>query len=111
MAKERRAVPPDFDRHDSLAEGLWRIAEIGRVIRSTLNLAEVYAPFFRSARKGIRNEVGTGLGLAISKTLVELHGGEIKASSTVDVGIRMQVILPGANDAPTGQRTGYAPVD
>jgi len=27
------------------------------------------------------------------------------------VGIRMQVILPGANDAPTGQRTGYAPVD
>ena len=42
MVKERRAVPPDFDRHDSLAEELWRIAEIGRVISSTLNPAEVY---------------------------------------------------------------------
>ncbi len=73
--------------------------------------AEIYAPFFRSDRKVIRNEVGTGLGLAISKTLVELHGGEIKASSTVDVGTRMQVILAGASDAPTGQRTGSAPVD
>mgnify|MGYP000106038226 FL=1 len=42
MVKERRAVPPDFDRHDSLVEELWRIAEIGRVISSTLNPAEVY---------------------------------------------------------------------
>ena len=78
---------------------------------SPKDMAEIYAPFFRSDRKVIRNEVGTGLGLVISKTLVELHGGEIKASSTVDVGTRMQVILPGASDAPTGQRTGSAPVD
>ena len=28
------------------------------------DLAEIYAPFFRSDRKVIRNEVGTGLGLA-----------------------------------------------
>jgi len=61
---------------------------------SPKDMAEIYAPFFRSDRKVIRNEVGTGLGLVISKTLVELHGGEIKASSTVDVGTRMQVILP-----------------
>ena len=67
---------------------------------SPKDMAEIYAPFFRSDRKVIRNEVGTGLGLVISKTLVELHGGEIKASSTVDVGTRMQVILPGASDAP-----------
>ena len=50
MVKERRAVPPDFDRHDSLAEGLWRIAEIGRVISSTLNLAEVYPSFAEHTR-------------------------------------------------------------
>ena len=78
---------------------------------SPKDMAEIYAPFFRSDRKVIRNEVGTGLGLVISKTLVELHGGEIKASSTVDVGTRMQVILPGASDVSTGQRTGSAPVD
>jgi len=50
MVKERRAIPPDFDRHDSLAEELWRIAEIGRVISSTLNLAEVYPSFAEHAR-------------------------------------------------------------
>ena len=50
MVKERRAVPPDFDRHDSLAEGLWRIAEIGRVISSTFNLAEVYPSFAEHTR-------------------------------------------------------------
>jgi signal transduction histidine kinase len=55
----------------------------------------------------VRAEGGTGLGLAIAKTIVDAHGGEIAAASTVGVGTRMTVRLPlQAADASLQERVG-----
>ena len=41
---------------------------------------------------------GTGLGLAIAKSLVELHGGAISASSVPGEGATFRFVLPIAKD-------------
>ena len=41
-----------------------------------------------------RDSLGTGLGLAIAKQLVQAHGGEIHAESTLDVGTRIWFAVP-----------------
>jgi PAS domain S-box-containing protein len=61
------------------------------------NLDEIFSPFFRVDQTEVREEIGTGLGLAITKTLVELHGGNIEASSKLNVGTDITVALPGAS--------------
>ncbi|MES1256045.1 MAG: ATP-binding protein [Acidobacteriota bacterium] len=37
---------------------------------------------------------GSGLGLTIARSLVEAHGGTIRAESRVSVGTTMVVVLP-----------------
>ena len=50
---------------------------------------------------------GTGLGLAIAKSLVELHGGAISASSVPGKGATFRFVLPIAEDGrPSGKRSG-----
>lgn len=57
---------------------------------------------FTRGEAGLTQRVGgTGLGLAISKSLVELHGGSIRAESTVGHGSTFRVRLPVAT-ASTG---------
>jgi|GEM_PF-5771053 len=41
-----------------------------------------------------RQQEGTGLGLSISKSLVELHGGEVKISSVFGKGTKISLIFP-----------------
>ncbi len=65
------------------------------------DLENIYLPFFRSNQTEVREEAGSGLGLAITKTLVDLHGGTIKAKSLLNEGTRIVVTLPGATSAPT----------
>jgi PAS domain S-box-containing protein len=65
------------------------------------NLTEIFSPFFRTSHTEVREEIGTGLGLAITKTLVDLHGGNIKAESKLNVGTDITVVLPGALPKPS----------
>jgi PAS domain S-box-containing protein len=65
------------------------------------DLEQIFSPFFRADQTAIREEIGTGLGLAISKTLIDLHGGSIEATSTLGEGTEMTITLPGATAAPT----------
>jgi two-component system, OmpR family, sensor histidine kinase BaeS len=57
-------------------------------------LERIFERFTRGDAGLTQRVGGTGLGLAISKSLVELHGGSIKAESTVGQGSTFRVRLP-----------------
>ena len=66
--------------------------------------------FFFQAEDGIRDDLvtgvqtcalrsnikdkGVGLGLAISRSIVDLHGGNIKISSVIGAGTEISISLP-----------------
>ena len=54
----------------------------------------IFARFTRGDAGLTQRVGGTGLGLAISKSLVELHGGAIGATSTVGEGSTFRIVLP-----------------
>jgi signal transduction histidine kinase len=57
-------------------------------------LEHIFERFTRGDAGETQRVGGTGLGLAISKSLVELHGGTIKASSTPGGGSTFTIRLP-----------------
>ena len=60
-------------------------------------LEHVFDRFWR-AESGETQSGGTGLGLAIAKSLVELHGGAISATSSPGEGATFRFVLPIAKD-------------
>ncbi|QSB16545.1 PAS domain S-box protein [Natronosporangium hydrolyticum] len=57
-------------------------------------LPHVFDRFFRSSRSREQQAQGTGLGLAISKSIVDQHGGTIRAAATPGGGTTFVVVLP-----------------
>ena len=56
-------------------------------------IQQVFEPFFRANRRGIRQIPGNGLGMSIIRTIIERHGGEIHVESKVDMGTNVMVVL------------------
>lgn len=54
----------------------------------------IFAPFVQVDSSSTRSHGGAGLGLAITRSLVQLLGGEIQATSTEGFGACFQVLLP-----------------
>jgi len=75
---------------------LFRVADSGIGIAEP-EQAAIFDKFYQlgSTTKGIRE--GTGLGLAITKSLVELHGGQIRVHSKPGVGSVFEFTLPEHN--------------
>ena len=55
--------------------------------------ARVFEPYYR-VRETAALGPGTGLGLSVVRSLVEAHGGTVRADAAPGVGTRMTVILP-----------------
>jgi len=74
---------------------LW-VEDEGRGIASD-DLAHIFDTFYRG-RSAERSDIpGTGLGLAIARTIVEGHGGRIRAENRPSGGARFVVSLPTAS--------------
>jgi signal transduction histidine kinase/CheY-like chemotaxis protein len=81
----------------------------------TEELTRVFEPFERGSSAKARAQPGTGLGLAITRTLAQIMGGDISATSTPGVGsrfaLRLMLVEPSETPAASVRRrpvTGYA---
>lgn len=59
-----------------------------------MKLQRITRPFEQVANALTRDHEGTGLGLSITKSLVELHGGNLRIDSQVGVGTIVSIIMP-----------------
>ncbi|ODH01737.1 hypothetical protein A4S05_02890 [Nostoc sp. KVJ20] len=65
-------------------------------------LPELFEPFTQADRSLDRSRGGLGLGLSVVKSLVELHGGNVEASSRgINLGAEFKVTLPVCEDITT----------
>jgi signal transduction histidine kinase len=53
----------------------------------------IFEPYYRTAG-GVKIAAGTGLGLAVVKSLIDAHGGTIRADNVTPHGTRMTLVLP-----------------
>lgn len=78
------------------AEGarlLLRVTDTGVGIGAD-DLKRIGDPFFQAGKTYQRRHEGTGLGLSIVKSLVDMHGGEMKVQSRIDEGTIVIIALP-----------------
>ena len=72
------------------------------------DLKTVFQSFTQVEHSDTREFEGSGLGLAITKQLVELHGGEIFATSTINKGSEFSFTLPAADQKAMTSTTAPA---
>ena len=82
-------------------EGRWRIAiDDNGVGIAPDDLKRIGDPFFQAGKTYQRRHEGTGLGLSIVKSLVGLHGGDLRLHSKIGEGTTVTVVLPLACSKP-----------
>lgn len=57
-------------------------------------LDKIFDRFYRVDKARARETGGTGLGLAIAKTIVQLHGGTIRAENNASGGLSVRITMP-----------------
>ena len=66
----------------------------------TEELEQIFERFHRLDHSRSRDSGGSGLGLAIARTIVEAHGGQIRAESSPGHGATFRIELPGYTPPP-----------
>jgi signal transduction histidine kinase len=72
---------------------LFSVSDTGKGIPAE-DLPHIFDRFYRADRSRTRSSGGAGLGLAIARRIIEAHGGNIKAASTVGQGTTISFSLP-----------------
>ena len=75
------------------SEVRFSVEDTGRGIRPE-NMMRVFESFFRAEESLRMTTRGLGLGLSLAQRIAHLHGGEIRAFSSVDRGSRFILVLP-----------------
>ena len=57
-------------------------------------LVQIFERFYVADKARTKDKAGSGLGLSIAKWIVEIHEGEIKASSTPFVETEFKAVFP-----------------
>jgi len=77
-------------------DGVWlQVRDSGPGIAAE-DLPHVFERFYRGDRARQRHDGGSGLGLAIARSIVEAHGGRIRAESPAGAGAVFTIELPAA---------------
>lgn len=88
--------------------GVWlQVRDSGPGIAAD-DLPHVFERFYRGDRARRRHEGGSGLGLAIARSIVEAHGGRIRAESPAGGGAVFTIALP-AERSGSSHRGNVAP--
>ncbi len=85
--------------HDAMLE--ISVSDTGAGIASE-ELEQIFERFYRLDDSRSRDSGGAGLGLAIARAIVEAHGGEISAESSLGRGATFRIELPGYRPPPRG---------
>jgi len=70
-----------------------RVIDTGPGMEST-ETGKIFDRFYRTDTSRQRDEGGSGLGLAIAKSIVQEHGGQIKAESEAGKGLTVIISIP-----------------
>jgi signal transduction histidine kinase len=70
------------------------------------DLPHVFDRFYRVDKARSRRYGGTGLGLSIVKHIVTLHGGTVRAESTLQMSTRIIISLPAPLDGVAPAKSG-----
>lgn len=84
------------DRITGLQEGIELEVRDHGIGIDVADLQHLFRPFFRGEKSRARGTGGVGMGLALAKRIVEAHGGQISAESTLGVGTTVRLWLPTA---------------
>lgn len=95
-----------FDLMCKLGEAIFQIQDEGIGIPKA-DQAQLFDSFQRASNVGTIS--GTGLGLAIVKKSVDVHGGQIRVESEVEVGTAFMVTLPLNNQISRPDPTPLGP--
>jgi two-component system cell cycle sensor histidine kinase PleC len=88
--EEGRVTIRSFEYESRLA---LQVADTGIGIPKE-DLPRLGRPFEQIESQHSKSHQGTGLGLALSKSLVEMHGGEMKIDSELGEGTTVTIIVP-----------------
>jgi signal transduction histidine kinase/CheY-like chemotaxis protein len=92
-------------------EAVVKVRDTGRGIAPTL-LPHIFEMFVQEQQNLVRPQGGLGLGLAIVRSIVQLHGGAVSASSEgLGMGSEFTVRLPLAVVTPIRSVASTSPVD
>jgi signal transduction histidine kinase/ActR/RegA family two-component response regulator len=88
---EKGKVEVGFSRHEGQVR--FTISDTGVGIEPE-EVEKIFSEFHQANRERDENMGGTGIGLALTRRLVEMHGGEIGVTSTLEKGSTFWFTLP-----------------